>query len=200
MYASKQTAATFRASDELELFDQMPDATDMLIRRLEAKIADLTAPRCLPAGRNLPGGATLKIFNPWKQKPQARFEPGEKLTFMEAVAEIAGAQHIYECGKLQNSAWMQNQRIHTVKASANMGYYHRAVLLDFLYPLHSAITLARSLQADTVADGPRTLFRGTHGTIVGHYGTPPRAYAVEFAGGIVATLVGKDMRPAKEAS
>lgn len=139
----------------------------------------------------------MKIFNPWKQKPQARFEPGEKLTFHEAMAEIVAGNHLYESGKLQNSGWMQNQHISTVKMRAASGHYQRAILLDYLYPMHSAVTLARSIQADTIDHGTRTLFRGTRGTIVGHYGTPPRAYEVEFAGGIVTTLIAQDMRPAR---
>lgn len=140
-----------------------------------------------------------------RQKPQATYEPGEKLNFMEAMAEIVAGNHIYESGKLQNSGWMQNQRISTVKGRAMNGHYQRAIITSFVYPMHSAITLARSVQVDTAranAPGIRTLFRGAPGTVVAHYGTPPRAYEVEFGDGITATLIGPDMRPApaKEAS
>lgn len=136
----------------------------------------------------------------WRQKPQATFEPGEKLTFHEAMAEIVAGNHIYELGKLQNFGWMQNQRISTVKARASNGHYQRAVLIDYVFPLHSKVVLARSTQGADADNRPWTLFRGTIGTVVGHYGTPPRAYQVEFAGGIRETMLGKDMRPAKEAS
>lgn len=43
MYASKQTAPTFRASDELEMFDRTTDGIDVLIRRLEVKIVHRNA-------------------------------------------------------------------------------------------------------------------------------------------------------------
>ena len=43
MQISKHTAPSFRASDELEMFDTTSDSLDVLIRRLEVKIAKRAA-------------------------------------------------------------------------------------------------------------------------------------------------------------
>lgn len=43
MYSSKHTGPTFRASDELEMFDRATDDIDVLILRLELKIAKRNA-------------------------------------------------------------------------------------------------------------------------------------------------------------